>query len=102
MEYSFKNNDETTEVQLVGRVTFEDNQAFKTIISQSSHHQQCSVILDLLDVKLVDSAGLGLLLRVQSEVEKNDRNVTLRIPHSGPVKRLMDSARFEELIPVVA
>ena len=76
--------------------------AFKNIISKLSQQDHGSVILDLNDVNLVDSAGLGLLLRVQAEVEKKDCNIAMRIPRSGPVKRLMDIARFDELIPVVA
>ena len=102
MEYSLKSSEDATEVQLAGRVTFADNSAFKKIISQISERDQSNVILDLNDVNLVDSAGLGLLLRVQTEVEKGDRNVAMRIPSSGPVKRLLDISRFDELIPVVA
>ena len=102
MEYSLKNSEEAIEIQMAGRVTFEDNGAFKNIISKLSQQDHGSVILDLNDVNLVDSAGVGMLLRVQAEVEKKDCNIAMRIPRSGPVKRLMDIARFDELIPVVA
>ncbi len=102
MEYALKDTSDLTKIQFTGRVTFEDNNTFKAIIAQLSDKVNHSVILDLNDVDLVDSAGLGLLLRVQSEVEQHNCDVAMRIPGSGPVKRLMDVARFGELIPVVS
>ena len=64
MDYRISSNGGTTEVNLAGRLTFDENQQFLEIITEIAELGGSQTVLNLRDVEFIDSAGLGLLLRI--------------------------------------
>ena len=48
----------------------------------------------------MDSAGLGLLLRLKKVADDCGAALTLRVPPSGQLRRLLDVARFSDLMTI--
>ena len=58
------------------------------------------VVLDLSDVRFVDSAGVRTLFRLVRNAEKHGTHVFLVAPHDGPVRRLLDILAIDSMTPV--
>jgi anti-anti-sigma factor len=58
------------------------------------------VVLDLSDVRFVDSAGVRTLFRLVRTAESHGTHVFIVAPHAGPVRRLLDILAIDSLTPV--
>jgi anti-anti-sigma factor len=58
------------------------------------------VVLDLSDVRFVDSAGVRILFRLVRNAESNGTHVFLVAPQAGPVRRLLDILAMDSVTPV--
>jgi len=52
-------------------------------------------------LEFIDSAGLGLLLRIQDACSKAGQTLSLRVPSDGQVQKMLQVARFDQLVPYV-
>ena len=102
MDYRISSNGNKTEVNLAGRLTFDENQQFREIITEIAELGGSQTILDLCNVEFIDSAGLGLLLRIKAEVERVGNAVGMKVSTGGQVKDMIDVAHFEQLIPIIS
>jgi anti-anti-sigma factor len=63
--------------------------------------EPADVVLDLTETLFIDSAGLAILLNLQRRLER--RGHLLRVVcDDGPVRRVIEMARLEETLGVVA
>ncbi len=100
MDYSVSKNGDNTEVRISGRLTFAEHTQCRSIASELKDSESKKQVVDLKDVEFIDSAGLGLLLLLRDNAEKKGVQMSLRIPGEGQVKRMLEIARFQELIPI--
>ncbi len=98
MEYSISTNGNQAEVTIEGKLTFEKHADFRQLIKELGKLDIQKQIVDLNAVEFIDSAGLGLLLRMNDASKKSGRNFALRIPADGQVNKMLTVARFDELV----
>lgn len=100
MAYTLARDGDRANVTLKGRLTFQEQMSVKQMIGdlQGTGAKQWS--LDLHQLEFMDSAGLGLLLRMKKAADDAGCRLNLRVPGEGQIKRLMDVAKFAELVPI--
>lgn len=96
MDYDLKDTGLVYELALRGRLTFDGNERFRTIVDALATRQSHPLRIDVSQLEFIDSAGLGMLLLLR---EYQTGTVTLHAPQ-GQVKRLLAASRVDSLIPI--
>ncbi|MBP2298248.1 STAS domain-containing protein [Azospirillum picis] len=99
MEFKKTATAEATELSLSGRLEFTDHDALRDIIGIVEQSGGKRFVLNLADLAFIDSAGLGMLLILQEEVESHGGALAVR-GAAGDVKRSIDLARIGEIITI--
>ena len=87
------------EIALVGKLTFDDYEAFHACIESLELQPNTRLTFDLSALEFVDSAGLGMFLIAQSWAGK--KNVTVDVTGAyGLVKNLMHLVKFDMLMKI--
>ncbi len=97
MDYEIRDKGSSREIALSGRLTFEGNERFRTIIERLAEQPPRQVLVDISQLEFIDSAGLGMLLLLK---ESQGGRITLQAPQ-GQVKRLLAASHFNSLMPIV-
>ena len=58
------------------------------------------VVLDLRDVRFIDSTGLSLLINAHSRAEKAGRRVSI-VPGTGPSRRILETTGLRARLDIV-
>jgi anti-anti-sigma factor len=61
----------------------------------TSRGQEASVVADLRDVTFLDSAALSQLVRANSQLSESGGSLTLVLPTTGPVARVMSITQLD-------
>lgn len=101
MNYSIDKQGDTTNITLQGQLTFEAQAQFRQLIKDLEGSWGSQNVIDLMNVDFIDSAGLGLLLRVRAVAESSSQNLALRVPEDGQVRKMMNVARFDQMITLI-
>lgn len=99
MDYKIRDESSVTVLELTGELTFADNLKFRDIIGSLVKGPTRPVRLDMNKLKFIDSAGLGLLVLLKEEMATCGREASIT-GASGDVKRIMEVARFHEIVKI--
>ncbi len=80
---------------LSGRLDFEARHVFQTAMTQAQSGNSKNITLNLVDVNYIDSAGLGLLMCAQKELQDLPCQISL-VVSPGHVKDVLYLVRMEE------
>ncbi|WP_413204907.1 STAS domain-containing protein [Rhodospirillum sp. A1_3_36] len=100
MEYAIEMQTGTVVATLRGRLTFGDQKAFRSLLTQLSESGVQVWVMDMRSMDYIDSAGLGLLLLVRQAATKGNVKTVLRLAAEGQVRKLMDAARFGQMFTI--
>jgi anti-anti-sigma factor len=67
---------------------------------QTAARHSSAVVLDLSQVRFVDSAGVRTLFRWVQNAERRSVLVVVVAPHDGPLWRLLDILDLESVAPI--
>jgi len=98
MEYTVQGDDNTKELYLQGRLTFSDNVVFRKIVDDLKEYNGAKCIFDLSDLEFIDSAGLGMLMLLRDATVSKSFKISIRNA-DGQVRRMLEIAKFDALIP---
>ncbi len=56
------------------------------------------LVLDLADVRYVDSGGVRVFFELAAHLEISGRRVALAVPEASPIRRLIKITRLEEAV----
>ena len=56
------------------------------------------LVLDLTDVRYVDSGGVRVFFELAAQLDISGRRVALAVPETSPVRRLIKITRLEEAV----
>jgi len=101
MEYTSSKSAEGLEVTMSGRLTFDEHAACRKLIAELDDDDSAQKVINLTSLEFIDSAGLGLLLRIQDACSKSGKKLALKVPTDGQVSKMLNVARFDQLIPFV-
>lgn len=101
MEYTYNKSGDGLEVDLVGRLTFDEHATCRKLIGELTADEANNKVINLSNLEFIDSAGLGLLLRIQDACSKSGQTLSLKVPADGQVQKMLQVARFDQLVPFV-
>jgi anti-anti-sigma factor len=100
LEYSINNDGAQRNVNLSGRLSFDDHSVFREITAALKEDGPNKCSINVGGLEFIDSAGLGLLL-VVNEAAK-DRNISVTITGArDQVNKMLEITKFNEVVPVV-
>lgn len=99
MQYEITRDEDTVVVALRHHLAFADRRQFIDLIPQLADGTAPRIIVDLKDLRFLDSAGLGMLLALREAAEKRGAAVILRDP-AGGVRALLKLSNFEAVLPI--
>lgn len=99
MQYEVSTSGEVATLYLRHHLAFADRRAFLEAIPQFLPAGIKRLVVDLRDLRFLDSAGLGMLLSLKEAADKHDATVVIRAPVAG-VKTLLKLAHFENLFAI--
>ncbi|MBP7737402.1 MAG: STAS domain-containing protein [Spirochaetes bacterium] len=99
MEISHRDSRNHKIVILKGELDYFSSKEVREVLFKFIHEKTKSIILDLRDVPFIDSAGMGLLITVNKELNKIDGKIGLLSP-SKDVLDLMILATLDKLIQI--
>lgn len=92
-------NHKTVDIDLSGKFTFRDHEAFKDVLATIAAEASSQVVLHMHALQFVDSAGLGMLLLAHDEAAKHNRKITIT-GIQGQVKKMFDMTRLDRMFAV--
>lgn len=93
MQAQFEDQSSAAIVPLSGRLTFAENNSFRTVVEGLEKDGRDHVVLDLAGLEFIDSAGMGLLLVARDLMRARGGSVTLANA-GGQVARMLTLAKF--------
>ncbi|HRI38745.1 MAG TPA: STAS domain-containing protein, partial [Nitrospira sp.] len=85
--------------ELAGDLTYANREQFKTAVEAIRQKGCRHLILNMAEVRFVDSSGLGLLALVSQNFKLSQGKVSMLKPQSY-VREIMSLANIQKLIPV--
>ena len=76
------------EIKLIGELVFIDSQKFMTEIPFRAEDYQGRVVLDMKELKFIDSAGLGALLYISEALRLQGMKMVVRSPNKNNLQLL--------------
>jgi anti-anti-sigma factor len=99
MEYSSETRGDRYVVTIGGVLTFDDYDAFRQVIAEIVACTPDTVELSLTGAKMIDSAGIGMLLLANDKAGRAGK--TLRLSGlKGHVAKVVELARIDQLIQI--
>lgn len=98
MEYNVRGDETTKELFLQGRLTFSDNVVFRKIVDDLKEYNGTKCVFDLSSLEFIDSAGLGMLMLLRDATVGKPFTISIRNA-DGQVRRMLEIAKFDALIP---
>lgn len=98
MEYSVQGDEKSRELFLQGRLTFSDNMVFREIVDELKEYGGSKCVFDLAGLEFIDSAGLGMLMLLRDATVGRPFTISIRNA-DGQVRRMLEIAKFDALIP---
>ena len=99
MHYHIRQAAGVTEIVLSGRMTFVDHDKFRQVMTAFDGPSGHQMVFDLSELDYVDSSGLGMFLIARDVAKEKRLGLSLRGVRND-VRRLMDLAKFERVIPI--
>ncbi|MDG1417530.1 MAG: STAS domain-containing protein [Maricaulis sp.] len=100
MDYTIDTSDNCATVKIQGVLTFDDHEKFKGVVQSISTEQAEEIVINLAETKMIDSAGIGMLLLANDKAMKAGKTVKLA-GVSGHVAKVVELSKIDQLIPVI-
>lgn len=100
MDYATSSHDSHLLVKLSGVLTFDDHEKFKGVIRAILDSDQSQAEINLSEMTMIDSAGVGMLILANDKARKNSKSVRLS-GIQGHVAKVLQLSKIDQLIPIV-
>ncbi|ESQ92812.1 STAS domain-containing protein [Asticcacaulis benevestitus] len=100
MRLEYRHDHGVFSAKISDKLTFSDNGLFRKLLGDIQASKAKSCVLDLLELDVIDSSGLGMLMIAHDESKKNAYSLTL-INAKGPVRQLLQISKLDCLMNVV-
>ncbi len=87
-------------IALSGVMTFDDHDKFRGVVQDIAESDASQVELSLSDLKMIDSAGIGMVLLANDRSRKSGKAFEIS-GVSGHVVKVFELSKIDKLIPIV-
>jgi anti-sigma B factor antagonist len=95
----FEDQEGTTVVRVGGEVDLSNAWSVARSIRDSISNQQLRVILDLTEVRYLDSAGIRVLFDLSRRLGQHDQRLILVLPPDAPIRRALEVTSLVSQVP---
>ncbi|WP_300531141.1 STAS domain-containing protein [Maricaulis sp.] len=99
MDYKIEEGGAIIKVRISGVLTFDDHERFKSVVKAINESDSATAEIDLGETKMIDSAGIGMLLLANDRAKKAGKEVRLT-GANGHVLKVIQLSKVDEIIPV--
>lgn len=101
MKYSIETNDDGVTVELAGKMGFEDNADFRSMMSDLTQKSgKKDITFDLQDLDAIDSAGLGMLLLAADMASNDGWKMKISGAH-GDVEKMIKLTHVDRVVEII-
>jgi HptB-dependent secretion and biofilm anti anti-sigma factor len=100
MIHRIKSTGQKTELEIKGRLTYSDYNAFRQLSDVLGTIDGQSCVIDLEELEFIDSAGLGMLLLARDRITERNGVIILKGAH-GQVRKMLDLGKFDTLFQLI-
>lgn len=100
LTYSIERSGQSLTASLTGDFTFAENANFRRLVEEVVAATPAAVTVDLSGVRLLDSAGLSMLVLLRDRLSDRRTPVTLSRP-PAQVDRILSVVDFNKLFTIV-
>jgi anti-sigma B factor antagonist len=93
------NGDDELHITLAGELDISNVERFEQNLMELEHPRPSLIVLDLRDVRFIDSTGLSLLLNADARARRQSRHVTI-VSGNGPARRIMRTVALDQILDV--
>jgi len=102
MRFDLTEDDGVLVVKVDGDIDFGSAGDLGRDILRALPDTAAGLVLDLADVRYVDSGGVRVFFELASQLEPSGRRVALAVPETSPIRRLIKITRLEEAVLLCA
>lgn len=100
MDYTVTQDAGATRIALSGVLTFDDHERFKGVVESIVAAVADTVVIDMSGTKMIDSAGIGMLLLANDRADKAGKALNLA-GVMGHVAKVVELSKVDQIITVV-
>jgi anti-sigma B factor antagonist len=93
------NGDDALHVSLMGELDISNVERFEQELMELEQPRPDLIVLDLREVRFIDSTGLSLLLNADARARRQSRHVTI-VSGSGAARRIMRTVALDQILDV--
>ncbi len=98
MRLELTDDDGVVVARIEGDIDFDSAGDLGRDVMQAMPDAAVGLVLDLTDVRYVDSGGVRVFFELAAQLEASGRRVALAVPETSPVRRLIKITRLEEAV----
>lgn len=99
MDFHTEESEQSVIVSIKGKLNFKDHPKFNSYLNELKNKKK-SVVFDLCNLQMIDSAGIGMLFLAHKIIKNNGASVVIRNPR-GQVKRVFDITSIGQEITIL-
>ncbi len=100
MHYQVVRRTDIFEAKMTEKLMFADNAIFRRLIDEVTTSGCRSCVINMKDLTLIDSAGLGMLMIAIEQARRDGWSLTLS-EAQGPVLKLLKLSRLDTLLKLI-
>jgi len=90
-----------TVVRLSGEIDLSNAGMIKRSITESISNQVLELVIDLGEVRYLDSAGIAMLFDLSRRLAEHEQRFTLVVPSSSLIRRSLEASGWPTRFPLV-
>jgi anti-sigma B factor antagonist len=87
--------------RLSGDIDLSNAEALKRSIADSISNQEFRLVIDLSDVRYLDSAGIAMLFHLLRRLADHQQQLILLVPADSPIRRTLQVSGWPTDVPIV-
>ncbi|OLF81122.1 anti-anti-sigma factor [Maricaulis sp. W15] len=99
MDYRCETRGDRFLVSISGVLTFDDHEKFRQVVAEIADCAPATVELSLATTRMIDSAGIGMLLLANDKAGRCGKSLRLS-GVTGHVAKVIELSKIDQLIPV--
>lgn len=87
--------------RLSGEIDLSNAALVKRTITESVSNEAAELVVDLTEVRYLDSAGIAMLFDLSRRLGEHDQRVVVVVPSASPIHRSLKAGGWPSTVPIV-
>jgi len=101
MQANLQTDSSKVTLKITGSLTFADNKDWRSIVMEFLEKNGTQHVLDMTELKDLDSAGLGMMLAMQRWAKDRQRELKLQFDPESTAGGILRLSKFDEMFGAI-